>query len=345
MPKTGTSALQSGLHALQEQLRAQGYLYPDSIGTAYNHTILSAGLRPAQAVSRNFTRLYGENTDRITDDLASWISQVRKDLQHESLHTLILSSEAFFLLKPPRQRSQLKAILAELGERVDAVVYLRRPSEHYISAVQQGLKASHRIKPLEPAAYRQRLKGVGSMISGDLHVFRYEPRDFPDGNILTHFLETFCPDVAAQAKIPTIRRNVSLSAEGMAILQEYRRRFLGEARNVFTPDTQRLIRAIEAADAALGGTTKPRALPEIAAVLDHGSRDLLWLRRRFGITFDGVDYDRITGSPQPLPEPQTVADVCTFDETTRALLLKSVRDTLAQAGPDELSRRVESMAP
>ena len=54
---------------------------------------------------------------------------------------------------------------------------------------------------------------------------------------------------------------------------------------------------------------------------------------------------RITGSPQPLPEPQTVADVCTFDETTRALLLKSVRDTLAQAGPDELSRRVESMAP
>ena len=82
-------------------------------------------------------------------------------------------------------------------------------------------------------------------------------------------------------------------------------------------DTDRLLEAIRAADAAVTGDLRPRLLEPVRAAIDLASDDLLWLRDAYGIVFDGIDYDRIVAPALPIREmkqrPKRIDEICVID--------------------------------
>jgi hypothetical protein len=195
-------------------------------------------------------------------------------------------------MSDPEELARLKALLETVCDSIDIVAYVRKPSDFYASSVQQRLKASHRIAPLRAVPYRVYLEAFTAHVSDRVQVHDFARARAAEGGPLGHFLDACCPGAIPAAEIPGLSANTSLSAEGIAILQEYRELHHAKEHNVFSKDTGRVIQAILEADRQLGTNTRPKLRPEIADQLDYGSPDVLWLRDTFGIVFDGLDYAR-----------------------------------------------------
>ena len=131
------------------------------------------------------------------------------------------------------------------------------------------------------------------------------------------------------------QRNQTISAEGMDILHRYRCRNHAGADDVFTKDTDALIKVIEALEAA-EAPHRPTLHPAIARYVNGASVDLLWLRDRHGIVFADVDYAaprrrrgrrRRGASPRSAPWTQAGATAC------------SPRPSIRTASPPRRARR------
>lgn len=314
MPKSGTTAIQKGLAAMRPELRAQGYLYPPGVATTYQHGFLIAGVRPPEQLPRIYRHIYRHAPRRAQGDLQRMLRGLERAMKESDPRTLVLSGEVFFTIVTPEERDALAVMLHRFSERIEIVAYVRRPSEYYLSGLQQALKGTDRLLPIAPVSYRAQIETLAPLATAGLHVIPYDRAGFPDGDIVAHFLQTFCPGAPTRAPAPPV--NGTLSAEGMAALHDYRRIFHAGRHNVFTADAKALIQAIEAADAACGDVTRPRLRPETVAAIDQGSPDLLWLRDRFGIAFDGVDYAAI----RPMRRtriPADLAEICEIDPARR----------------------------
>jgi hypothetical protein len=312
MSKSGSTALQQGLSHLREPLRAGGYFYPEGLVTRHNQSFLVAAALPPERLPRHFLARYRGKGRRARKDFKAWISTIKAGIKEHRPQVLIMSGETLFKMSEPEQFAQLAAVLRDLASEIEVVAYLRKPSDFYMSSSQQGLKASHRIKPLVPLSYRAPLEGFAG-IADRLHVIKYDRALFPGGDVLRHFIETFCEGVIPAADLPSLAANVSLSAEGLALLADYRRCFHADKANRFTKDSRLLLSAINQADRDLPGNTRPQLKPELARIMNEGSTDLLWLREAHGITFEGIDYDRIApmGAQR---RPRRVEQICVVDK-------------------------------
>lgn len=307
MSKSGSTALQRGLTHLRASLLQNGIYYPEGIITPHNQSFLIAAVQPFERLPRHFRQPYEKKQNRIRKDFDAWIERMRKEIEVSNPHTLLLSGETLFKMLKPEQFDTLSGLLRSFASEVEVAVYLRRPSEFYLSSSQQALRASHRIKTIKPVAYRQVLEGFEAM-ADQLHVYKYDRSLFPDGDILRHFMGEFCPAFAYED--PTERlANVSLSAEGLALLARYRRLHHSHRPNRFTKDTNRLIAAIRDVDAEIPDNSRPRLKPEIAKIIDEGSEDLLWLRDRHEISFDEISYENIRRMDETR-RPQTLEEIC-----------------------------------
>src|SRR5690606_14707056 len=127
-----------------------------------------------------------------------------------------------------------------------------------------------------------------------LHPLLYERDRFPGGDVVADFAARLLPeagDVLRAVDDPKVKP--SMSAEAMAIVQDFRRRRHPDRNDRFTRDTGILIKHLAAQEASLGGERRPRLRPGIRDLVDRASVDLLWLRDAFGIGFDGIDYSAI----------------------------------------------------
>lgn len=311
MSKSGSTAIQRGLTHLRAPLAQNGIYYPEGLVTPHNQSFLIAAVRPFEHLPRHFRQAYEQKQNRVRKDFDAWIARMRKAIKKTNPHTLLMSGETLFKITEPDDFNTLSTLLRSFASEIEVVVYLRRPSEFYLSSSQQALRASHRIKPLKPIAYRQALKGLEAM-ADHLHVFKYDRVLFPDGDILRHFMATFCPEFTYHGPAERLA-NVSLSAEGLALLARYRRLHHANKHNRFTKDTNRLIAAIRDVDAALSGNTRPKLKPEIAKIIDEGSEDLLWLRDKYSISFDDISYDDINHISEII-RPKRLEEICNINK-------------------------------
>ena len=212
MSKSGSTAIQHGLVALRERLLEQGYLYPTGMLTQHNQSSLIAAVDPPDKLPRYFRPRYGNKPHKVARDFDAWIADIRTQIDRHRPKTVLMSGQTLFKLVRPDQFEKLAAVLRPLCDEIEVVAYLRRPSDFYLSSAQQILKADHRIKPIAPPDYRAPLEGFRS-IADRLHVFPYDRAQFPGGDVLRHFMDTFCPDAVPEEGLPKIAANVSLSAE------------------------------------------------------------------------------------------------------------------------------------
>jgi hypothetical protein len=341
MGKAGSGALQAGLYAMRRQLTHVGILYPETGRGRKMHELLIHGCIPDSRLPRWLRQAYSGDSDAIGRDVEAWLSTLGSKIDRIRPHTLVLSDEALFRVIDPAGFTRLNARLRRFAHVVDVVAYVRKPSEHYLAAVQQTLKASHDITGPRPRMCRSILEGYSSHLADRLHVVKYDRSAWPDGDIVRHFLEAFAPEALSLRIDVPHEINNSLSAEAMALLGQYRSRIWPDDNNRFTPDTNRLLGALMAADVDVG-YRPPRLHDTIRRAIDQGSTDLLWLRDEHGVVFDDIDYHDIRPVRRKMPAARGIEDICPIDGRRLAELTVHVLWHLARDRPPAVPRILAS---
>lgn len=322
--KTGSTALQQSLRRSERQLAAHGIAYPRNPMHENKQQIIIAGLG---ALGRRGRRRFPD-TSRHSAMRRAWYADLRRTLSEDPVDILLLSTESLFRVYVPERLRTLRDDILSLGaDEIRVVGYARRPSSRYLSGLQQGLKASHRLKEPVPTPYRQILEPYTEVFGREAVVIRSHDRTrLHGGDIVTDFVTEFLSGtgLSRDELSPPWTSNRSLGAEAMVVLRRYREDFHAENDDVFTDDTRQLIAALREAEARIGAD-RPRLKPMIADLLDYATDDALWLRDTFGTAFDGYDYDRIArGDRVPLPEdrlPRRLSDLIDIDpDRLRALI-------------------------
>lgn len=222
------------------------------------------------------------------------------------------------------------------------LMYVREPTAHYLSLAQQAIKASDRVPPPQAYAtqYREVLQAWEETFEAPAMLRLFDRTNLEGGDVVADFfaaLSAFfgCPPPQQN----TTAANASLSAEGMVVLQRYRRSVHPDLVNVFRPDSDRVLDLLQDVEANMADRlTKPRLKPAIAATVAHRCLDdIAFVNERLG-----ADWPLPTGTRPEPPPVRDVADILeTFDPnlveelTHRALALAVKRAPKRPAKPTE----------
>lgn len=334
MAKAGSSALQDALGGSHRALAARGALYPRRLGgTTYSSHSL---LLPAVCDWRGSRSLQFAPEDRgpsLEPASRVFLDALRAEIAASAPRALILSSEHLFRVLPDGGTERLPALLAGLGGTdggaPTVIAYLRRPSEHYLSGLQQHLKASHEVKTPRAPRYRNVLESYAAMFGADaLALQLYHRPAFVEGDIVADFaarhLAAF--GVTRADIAPPDRTNDTLSAESADVSRRFRLAFFADRDNRMTKESKTLVAALRDADVATGAP-RPKLRPGIAERIDYARPDPLWLRDRHGVTFPDFDYRRIeAGRPVPPAEgPVALEDIVEIDRGRERAILAELR--------------------
>lgn len=307
MPKTGTTALQTCFHKSYDTLLDHGVLYPRyGRGVRYSkHILLVQPVLEFKRLPRSLRQKKATPED-LERSHRVFFEAVRSQIADNKPECVVLSAEN---LSRPFTKTQMDVLANELeglgvGE-VEVAVYLRRPSSHFLSGLQQKLKASHKLKQPSARAYRSIIEAY----SGRFGAQSVRPRVFDrtllvDGDIVADF----CTSHLARERIdpkslrPGDRSNETMCAETMKIVWQYRWDFERDNDDMHTRGSRQLRAALLEAEPKVG-VERPRLRDGIAEIIDHASEDVLWLRDTYGLEFPGLDYSVLErGGPKPVPK-------------------------------------------
>jgi hypothetical protein len=208
------------------------------------------------------------------------------------------------------------------------VVYLRPPAEHYVSRLQQQLKASHRVVQPKSPGYRDVLAQYAKIFGRTrLSANPFDRALLADGDIVADFVARYlAPFGLSRADLETPpRTNETISAESMDVSRRYRLAFHPDDADRFTTDSSTLVAALARADAAVGAP-RPQLRPGIADLLDHRS-ELPWLRHHHGIVFPNVDYADLKDGQRPdrLERELALEEIVEIDRDRQRAILAELR--------------------
>lgn len=329
MTKTGSTALQGSLAAARPDLKRYGILYPESpdkVPSRHQHLLTRRFLKydeVPQHVARHFDSK--RDMDRA---YRTFLKSIPEQAQTRSASCLVMSSEHLFRRLNWFQRQAIRKDFLRVGlQDTEIALYIRRPSSRYLSMLQQGLKGVGKLRRPRRTKYRGRFRSFEHLFGKPAlkpKVFARE--SLHEGDILKDFELRFLSrqGVPTGTLRPDEKDNVSLSAEGMLLMEWLRRDGKADPAQSFSP--RKVCLAVEAAE-PLVETSKPKLNAAIAEQVDYGSDEVLWLQEEWGLTFHGYDYDRIRAgdfAPRPSRECAFSDLVDVEAEGTLALLDKII---------------------
>lgn len=330
MSKTGTTAVQDSFARSRAYLASRGVLYPrNPEGTNQrNHQVIACGLAPLRRLSREFHSRYGDQKAAraayraFVDVLRAQVAEVRPA-------GLVLSGESMFRALGKTGGGRLRDLVGAFGGETRIVAYVRRPSEHFLSHIQQAMRFSHAPRMARSREILPVLDAYAALFGAaalDARAFR---RDLmAGGDVIEDIRARHLDDlgVAADGLRPPGFANESLSAEASDISRRYRRAF-HEGDDRFSPDSRTLLAELAAIDAKLGAE-RPRLRPGLAEAIDHATAEPLMLRDRHGIEFAGIDYARLArGDLSAPPEARLSLDEILIIDPVRE---RAVLDALSR---------------
>ncbi|SNR75491.1 hypothetical protein [Puniceibacterium sediminis] len=321
LPKTGSTALQHALHDAQMDLRSQGILYPDpTVPKAYNHGLLAAAMMTRDELPREYRFLEESDLQERTEVFLEGLRRQIRDVPH---NLLILSSEYLSRFYLSENAEDFLKFFTDLGaDQIEILVYIRRPSDYYLSASQQRLRASSQLSAQEPRDVCGVLENFRTLFpAADITVRLFDRNSLEEGDVVADFASNYAPNcraallTAAQAAWS----NESSSAEGMALLQDYRRTFFPHDDDVFKSGSGRLFRLLQKIEKE-HNVPRPRLKAEIRDSIDYSSPSPLILRDSYGIEFRDFDYGRLERGDfaGPIETPSDVTDIVNVDRTRLA---------------------------
>lgn len=275
--KTGTTALQRFLSKNSKSLLKQGLVYPTP-KFGHNHSALN--LPFARKVQRGLVNRLGSDLVEARKVSVGYWQDAIAEAEADPHSTMLLSSEYFSGNADLKNLPSFVRNLSGFSGEVDFVYYVRRPSERFTSSLQQHIKASHKIPNIQEIKLPF-LKGLRDV--ANLKIRHFSRNALINGDIV----DDFCSVnniYTGGLKVPSSEANTSISAEGMILLQEYRRLNHSGSNNVFTADTSEYIKAISGEEQKSPRKyTKPVLRECFAAKLDADSPVLEWLSKVYNI--------------------------------------------------------------
>lgn len=343
MAKTGTTALQTAFANQRALLLRHGVLYPETDFHSSNHCFLDGFMRPPKLFTRRTLYAFGgKDPDYISNLLeTNWV-QIKRQINKHNPHTVILSGETMFRGFETGNSGAFKSRLLELTDEIQVVAHVRQPSRRYLSDVQERLKRSSSFPPPAAASFRKTLEICESLFGRKPIVLAYERDLLLEGDITSDFLGRLLPElgpVIPQVSSPAL--NESLSAESMALLQDYREAIYPGADNLFVDDGAHLGPLLRQVETNHDFRQRPVLRAGIGHFIDHASVDLLWLEKNYGIRFGGIDYSAIKESPDnPYRSFSTVSDICVVDDARKLRILMHATNSLMLQRARALSYRL-----
>ena len=307
--KTGTSSIQQSLADSSGYLLKNGIQYPVLDGDV-NHNYLTAPFRPV--TPRGMLQRYGSRAKVIDRTDRLWKILAKRAKRHPQ-HTLVLSAEALLYLGDVDGFCRrLNAEIPSISE-VEIVVYLRRPSSHFAAKTQQSLRASSKV--LQPV----RLLNAPALRSwqkhGQLRISEFHKPLLRDQDVVSDFWHNTFPAVEPAASAGSVNENVSLSGEGMALLQRYRCRFCADKDGLFLPQTDSLIRLIgqlEKSNSQNIVFDRPSLHADVRDFIDYSTNDNNEVADEFGFRFSQLKACKATPTLKSRPFAR-VEDVMKVD--------------------------------
>jgi hypothetical protein len=301
MPKTGTTTLQRTLTLNAARLLRSGIFYPVNLASSsINHRILAFYAMDPGSYPRHMHQF--ASLERSTQCIEELQAVIAKGVARHRPSHLVLSAESLFTVIRKHKQSLYRQYLLSLGESLRFVAYLRSPAEAYLSVCQQKLKASQCLKSIAPPQYKNVVASYRNLFADcPIHLLPFERDRFAGGDIVRDFCERHL--AATRLNVDRLTRkqdsNTSLSAEAMAVIKQYRRKFCADQDDIHTQGSKKLIRHLREADHALGAA-RPRLRDDVRSQLQaQAAPDLLWLRDHYSIQFSQCDYDALA-APQSL---------------------------------------------
>lgn len=337
MPKTGSTALQACFAKSRQELASHGVLYPTNVeGCPFkNHRLLVGSFLKFGSMPRHIQSREEYTRENIDAKYREFVDHVHEQIAGETPEAMVLSSESLFRRIPPHKYRPVRRMFDRFGNETQFVAYLRRPSEYFLSMLQQNFRASHEVKqPLGPqfrAVLRSYLECFGvPVVSAEL----FHRDSLADRDVVSDFCARYLREYGVRARklrVPE-HANESVGGESMDILARYRLTFHAERNNVASRDTMELFRELTRADRKLGAG-RPRLRPGIADLVDQSRDDPLWVRDRFGVEFPDFDYARLekSGAKRPEQKQWRLEDLVEIDRDMQ-------KDILAEIGRSDWAK-------
>lgn len=332
MSKTGSTSIQKTFTEARETLAAQGILYP-VLTRQPHHIYLLPQFFGEGEWKRELGQPLPEVIERVKNTSLECWDKLHAQVAVGDYHTLIISSEHIIGLTAAAKRRLIEALERDFGP-VEMVGYIRSPRAHFLSFLQQGLKYNSRCNtPGTPLRYRNKLRQMDKVSSAPLKIRIFSRSELDGGDVCIDFMRQFLDlDPAVVEGMNIVVDNSSLSAEGMALMQEFNHHAWGDHVPFGNATNRTLMRLIQFEETKRP-YTKPKLKPEVILAQEAANReDVLWLRDTLGLSFADFDYDG-DDTALDIPEyskdiPLQVADLCHLDEDKltqmRNVLLKKL---------------------
>ena len=327
VPKTGTTSIQRFLDENSSALAEQGIFYsptPDRPGRR-DHNFLA--MATWQHVQRIYADRYGTDIGRLQADSAAAWDRMLADFRASDQHTLLVSGE-FFARAPMKPMIEFaEATLSEFD--ITVLFYLRQPSTHYVSWLQQHIKGSNTLLPFgrRRSRWAKKLRLWGRV--GDVAVREFNRATMVNGDVVDDFASLIGADVSSMARPSDA--NESISAEGMDLLVRHRRFTFPDAPERIMPETLQLMKRIRRRERGLDDelvVPSPVLHPELSAYLDSDHEELEKLDRLCRFRYASIGDPQSVGLPVRLELEgkvfENVADLVPIDIERRDQLKRQL---------------------
>lgn len=289
MHKAGSSSIQNTLDKASDKGQLADIAYQNKIThKKLGNNLLPTVYKELSEAPRGIKNKYAGNERKYKKEQKVCRAKFSGFLKKN--RKIVLSSEHLIGFRK-KNILDLRNDLSRAGiENTKIVLYIRNPADYYLSAVQQILKASKRIRP--PAEFRYNYKSIienwRDVFPGAILVRPFDRSELYQNCVVQDFLHILSKEldvVDLPQKLDVIETNQSISAEAMLILQQYRHLFYPDSDDVFKEDSSKLVKLLERSRENIY-QTPPELKKNIRNMILNNHIDILeWLKDSYDISF------------------------------------------------------------
>lgn len=294
--KTGTTSLQNSLFSSRNLLRDHGVLYPQCPVFKTNHHALTGLFKQKSEINSRFIKIFGNYDNLQKNAQRSW-EAIKKQVSISKPHVIILSSEYFFTTMTQRGQEIFRDKLYEITDNIQPCVYIREPAGRCLSSLQEhSRRGSKSLMPAGMLKIRKPLETIEDVFNAMPIVCPFDHMQLERGDLVNDFVSRFISDYVDPSIIQSRRLNQTFSAEAMAIMHLYHTNNHPHEEGIYTSDMGVLEKLIRFYEMRQGKVNKPKLQPHVAAEINASAVDYLWLREKYDIQFENIDYNNIDGN-------------------------------------------------
>lgn len=284
--KTGTSSIQDALLEREKKKENKSFHYP---------VIGRNGHQSIEVLFKDYTRITRGLKSRFlgdSNDYKAFVKKFSDELEsYADSGNVLISSEFLFNFNSLEVESFKNYFERKGFNDFKVLVYLRNPSDYYLSLVQQKVKAAHKIpSPFEfKTNYCNSIDTWRKFFGESVCVREFDRGKMVNSDVLQDFSviasEFFGECILLKGK----STNESVSAEGMVILQEFRKKFFLDKEDCFFKESNFLLKRIKEIECDYSGTKPKLKDGYMELILKNNFKDVSDLKK-YGV-FDDIYFD------------------------------------------------------